>query len=66
MSRFGIYTGVHQRGLGPPAWRRAIGLTVMIAAAVFVVIALLSLSACAATEAPTAVAPGAPGFLLGL
>jgi len=29
-------------------------------------LAALALSACAATEAPTAVAPDAPGFLLGL
>jgi len=29
-------------------------------------LAALALSACAATEAPTAVAPTAPGFLLGL
>ena len=29
-------------------------------------LAALALSACAATEAPTAVAPGAPGFWLGL
>jgi hypothetical protein len=66
MSRFELRTGVHQRGLGPPPWRRALGLTIMIAGAVFVVVALLSLTACAATEAPAAVAPGAPGFLLGL
>jgi hypothetical protein len=66
MSRFTIRTGVHQRGLGPPAWRRAIGLTVMIASAVFVVIAMLSLTACAATQQPDAVAPQAPGLLLGL
>jgi hypothetical protein len=66
MSRFDIRTGVRQRGLGPPAWRRAIGLTIMVASAVFAVVAMLSLAACAATEAPTAVAPHAPGFLLGL
>ena len=29
-------------------------------------LAALALSACAATEAPTAIAPDAPGFLLGL
>ena len=59
--------GVHRsRGLGPPPWRRALGLTVMIAAAAAVVIALLSLSACAATQQADAVAPGAPGFFLGL
>ena len=57
---------VRQRGLGPPPWRRAIGLTVMIAGAILAVIAILSLSACAATQAPDAVAPAAPGFLLGL
>jgi hypothetical protein len=57
---------VRQRGLGPPPWRRALGITVMVLAAAFVVIALLSLTACAATEAPTAVQPGTPGFLLGL
>jgi hypothetical protein len=66
MSRFAIRTGVTQRGLGPPAWRRAIGLTVMTVGAVCVVVALLSLTGCAATEAPIAVAPAAPGFLLGL
>jgi len=32
----------------------------------FAPLAALALSACAATEAPTAVAPDAPGFLLGL
>ena len=32
----------------------------------FAPLAALALSACAATEAPTAVAPNAPGFLLGL
>ena len=32
----------------------------------FAPLAVLLLSACAATEAPTAVAPTAPGFLLGL
>jgi hypothetical protein len=57
---------VRQRGLGPPAWRRAFGLAVMIAGAVFALVALLSLTACAATEAPTAVAPQAPGFPYGL
>jgi len=66
MSRFEIRTGVQQRGLGPPAWRRAIGLTVLILCAVLVAIALLSLTACAATQQADAVAPGAPGFLLGL
>jgi hypothetical protein len=59
--------GAHRsRGLGPPRWRRAIGLTVMIAAAAFVGLAMLSLSACAATQAADAVAPQAPGFWLGL
>jgi hypothetical protein len=66
MSRFEIRTGVKQRGLGPPALRRAIGLAVMILAALFVVAATLSLTACAATQASDAVAPNAPGFLLGL
>jgi len=66
MSRFAIRTGVRQRGLGPPAWRRAIGLAVMILAAVFVIAAMLSLTACAATQQSDAVAPTAPGFLLGL
>jgi hypothetical protein len=31
-----------------------------------VLVALLALTACAATQAPDAVAPAAPGFLLGL
>ena len=66
MSRFAIRTGARQRGLGPPPSKRATGVTIMLAGAVFVVIGMLSLSACAATQAPTAVAPGAPGFLLGL
>lgn len=66
MSRFAIRTGVRQRGLGPPAWRRAIGLAVVIVAAAFAVLALLSLDACAATEASTAVEATAPGFWLGL
>jgi|SRR4051794_41512519 len=66
MSRFAIRTGVHQRGLGPPAWRRAIGLGVMTLAAAAAVVAMLSLTACAATQATDAVAPTAPGFLLGL
>ena len=66
MARFEIRTGVWQRGLGPPAWRRAIGLTVMTAGGVLAVIALLSLTACAATQQQGAVAPTAPGFLLGL
>jgi hypothetical protein len=66
MSRFEIRTGVHRRGLGPPAWRRAIGWTVMIAAALLVVIAMLALTACAATQQSDAVAPTAPGFLLGV
>jgi hypothetical protein len=57
---------VRERGLGPPAWRRAIGLTVMTVGAVCAVIALLSLTACAATQQQDAVAPTAPGFLLGL
>ena len=66
MSRFAIRAGVRQRGLGPPAWRRALGLTMMIAGALFALVALLSLSACAATQQADAVAPQAPGFLLGL
>ena len=66
MARFEIRTGVHQRGLGPPPWRRALGLTVMTVGAVCAVIALLSLSACAATQQQDAVAPAAPGFWLGL
>ena len=58
---------VRQRGLGPPPWRRALGLAIMIGGAVFAVVALLSLTACAATQAPDAVDPvvGA-GFWLGL
>ena len=60
-------TGVHRsRGLGPPVWRRTLGLTVMTVGAVCAVIALLSLTACAATQQQDAVAPAAPGFLLGL
>jgi hypothetical protein len=39
---------------------RLIGLLIMVVAAA------LALSACAASEAPTAVVPTAPGFLLGL
>jgi hypothetical protein len=66
MSRFAIRTGVRHRGLGPPPSKRATGITIMLAGAVFVVIGMLSLSACAATQAPNAVAPGAPGFWLGL
>jgi hypothetical protein len=66
MSRFEIRTGVRQRGLGPPPWRRAIGVTVMGVGAVCAIIALLSLTACAATQASDAVAPTAPGFWLGL
>jgi hypothetical protein len=66
MSRFAIRMGVRQRGLGPPAWRRALGLTIMGAGALFAIGALLSLTACAATQASDAVAPQAPGFLLGL
>ena len=59
--------GVHRsRGLGLPAWRRALGLTVMTLAAASAVVALLSLTGCAATQASGAVAPAAPGFLLGL
>ena len=59
--------GVHRsRGLGPPRWRRALGLTVMTVGAVLAVLALLSLSACAATQQADAVAPQAPGFWLGL
>ncbi len=59
--------GVHRsRGLGPPPWRRALGLTIMTVGAVCAVIAMLSLSACAATQQADAVAPAAPGFFLGL
>ena len=57
---------VRQRGLGPPAWRRTLGLTIMTVGGVLAVIALLSLTACAATQQQDAVAPQAPGFLLGL
>src|SRR4029079_6861364 len=53
-------------GLGEPGSRRVTGFTIMLAAAVFAVIAMLSLSACAATQQSTAVAPNSPGFLLGL
>jgi hypothetical protein len=66
VSRFAIRTGVRQRGLGPTASRRATGITIMLAAAAFAVIAMLSLTACAATQQSDAVAPTAPGFLLGL
>ena len=66
MSRFAIRTGVMQRGLGEPGSRRVTGFTIMLAAAVFAAIAMLSLSACAATQQSTAVAPNSPGFLLGL
>ena len=66
MNRFAIRTGVKQRGLGEPASRRATGVTIMLASAVFAVIAILSLTACAATQQTDAVAPTAPGFLLGL
>ena len=66
MSRFAIRTGVKQRGLGPPAWRRALGLAVMTVGAILAILALLSLTACAATQQADAVAPTAPGFLLGL
>jgi hypothetical protein len=66
MSRFAIRAGVHQRGLGPPAWRRAIGLAVMILSAIFVIAAMLSLTACAATQDHAAIAATAPGFWLGL
>jgi hypothetical protein len=66
MSRFVIRTGVRQRGLGPPAWRRAIGLTVMATAALCAIVAMLSLAACAAQQQSDAVAAGAPGFWLGL
>ena len=59
--------GVHRsRGLGPPAWRRALGLTVMTVGGVLAIVALLSLTACAATQQSDAVAPAAPGFLYGL
>jgi hypothetical protein len=57
---------VHQRGLGPPAWRRAIGLTVMTVGAVCAIVAMLSLTACAATQQPDAISSQAPGFWLGL
>ena len=43
MSRFEISTGVRQRGLGPPAWRRAIGLTILTIGAVCAVVAMLSI-----------------------
>lgn len=43
MARFEIRTGVRQRGLGPPAWRRALGLTIMIAGAVCAVVAMVSI-----------------------
>jgi hypothetical protein len=43
MSRFAIRTGVRQRGLGPPAWRRAVGFTVLSVGAAFAVAAMLSL-----------------------
>ena len=43
MARFTIRTGVTQRGLGPPAWRRAFGLTVMAAGAAFAILAILSI-----------------------
>jgi hypothetical protein len=66
MNRFAIRTGVRQRGLGPPASRRVTGLVIMIAGAVFAVVAMLALEACAATQTTTAVAPSAPGFWLGL
>ena len=38
----------------------------MRARALFTLIAFVPLAACAATQAPSAVAPEAPGFLLGL
>ena len=66
MSRFAIRTGVRQRGLGPPPSKRATGITIMLAGAVLVVAAMLSLTACAATQQSTAIAPNSPGFLLGL
>ena len=43
MSRFAIRTGVRQRGLGPPAWRRAIGLTIMTVGAICAIAAMVSL-----------------------
>jgi len=43
MSRFEIRTGVPQRGLGPPAWRRTLGLTILIAGAVCAAVAMLSI-----------------------
>ena len=43
MARFEFRTGVRQRGLGPPAWRRALGLTIMIVGAICAVVALLSI-----------------------
>jgi hypothetical protein len=61
MSRFVIRTGVRQRGLGT-----ATGVTIMLVGAVFAVIAVLSLSACAATQRSGAVTSTAPGFWLGL
>ena len=66
MSRFAIRTGIMQRGLGEPGSRRVTGFTIMLAAAVFAAIAMLTLSACAATQQPTAIAPNSPGFLLGV
>jgi hypothetical protein len=66
MSRFAIRIGVRQRGLGPPGSKRVTGVTIMLAGAVFAVIAILSLSACAARQAADAVQPDTPGFLLGL
>jgi hypothetical protein len=64
MSRIAIRTGVRQRGLGPG--RRSTGLTIMLASAALAVIAVLSLTACAATQASDAVDKTAPGFWLGL
>jgi hypothetical protein len=43
MARFEIRTGVYQRGLGPPAWRRALGITIMIVGAICAVIAMVSI-----------------------
>ena len=34
---------IRQRGLGPPAWRRALGLTILIAGAVCAIVAMLSI-----------------------
>jgi hypothetical protein len=43
MARFEIRTGVRQRGLGPPAWRRALGLTILLLSALAVLLFTLEL-----------------------